>query len=29
VLSHNKRLMEARLGVYEKPPYEKPGVVDD
>ena len=21
--------MEARLGIYEKPPYEKPGVVDD
>jgi hypothetical protein len=22
VISHNKKLMEARLGVYEKPPYQ-------
>ena len=28
MVSHSKRLMEARLGVYEKEPYVKPGVVD-
>ena len=25
----NESLMKARLGVYEKPPYQKPGVVDE
>jgi hypothetical protein len=25
----NESLMKARLGVYEKSPYNKPGVVDD
>jgi len=25
----NESLMKARLGVYEKPPYHKPGVADD
>lgn len=29
MLSHSERLMKARLGVYEKAPYDKPGVVDD
>ena len=25
----NESLMKARLGIYEKPPYEKPGVADE
>ena len=25
----NESLMKARLGVYEKPPYEKPGAADE
>ena len=28
MLSHSKKLMEARLGVYEKAPYQPPGVVE-
>ena len=28
-MSLNKRLMEARLGVYEKPPYEPPGATEN
>ena len=28
MLSHSKKLMEARLGVYEKAPYQPPGAVE-
>ena len=28
MISHSKKLMEARLGVYEKPPYQGVGVTE-